>query len=46
MKDGMAEGIIRHEDNGRYYYNGNTQKPQAQQSEMPFEAPTNEEAPY
>ena len=46
MKDGMAEGIIRHETNGRYYYNGNTQKPQTQQNEMPFEAPTNEEAPY
>ena len=25
MKDGMAEGLIRHETNGRYYYNGISQ---------------------
>ena len=42
MKDGMAEGIIRHEDNGRYYYNGNTQKPQAEQQDMPFTENKNE----
>ena len=46
MKGGIAEGIIRHESNGRYYYNGNATKPQAEQSEMPFESPTNEEVPY
>jgi hypothetical protein len=47
MKDGMAEGLIRHEDNGRYYYNsGTSQQPKAEQQDMPFEAPTNEEAPY
>ena len=47
MKDGQAEGIIRHEDNGRYYYNsGAAQQPKAEQQDMPFEAPTNEEAPY
>ncbi len=43
MKDGQAEGIIRHEDNGRYYYNGNATKPQSEQAEMPFT--TNEEKP-
>ena len=42
MKDGQAEGIIRHEDNGRYYYNGNTQKPQAEQQDMPFTENKNE----
>ena len=36
LKDGIAEGLIRHEDNGRYYYNGNATKPQAEQAEMPF----------
>jgi len=47
MKDGMAEGIIRHETNGRYYYNGGAaQQPKAEQQDMPFDAPTNEEAPY
>jgi hypothetical protein len=39
MKDGMSEGIIRHESNGRYYYSG------IKQNEMPFEQ-TNEEVPY
>ena len=43
MKDGQAEGIIRHEDNGRYYYNhGTAQKPQAEQQDMPFTENKNE----
>ena len=42
MKDGIAEGLIRHEDNGRYYYNGNATKPQAEQAEMPFTENKNE----
>ena len=43
IKDGIAEGIIRHEDNGRYYYN--SQQPKTEEQQMPFE-PINEEAPY
>jgi hypothetical protein len=45
IKDGVAEGIIRREDNGRYYYNGNSQQSKAEEQQMPFE-PTDEEAPY
>jgi hypothetical protein len=45
MKDGMAEGLIRHETNGRYYYNGISQQPKAEQQQMPFEQ-NEEKAPF
>ena len=45
MKDGMAEGIIRHETNGRYYYNGITQQPKTEGQQMPFE-PNEEKLPF
>jgi hypothetical protein len=45
MKDGMAEGIIRHEDNGRYYYNGISQQHKAEEQQMPF-TQSDEKAPF
>jgi hypothetical protein len=45
MKDGKAEGIIRHETNGRYYYNGISQQPKAEGQQMPFE-PNEEKLPF
>jgi hypothetical protein len=45
MKDGQAEGIIYHHDNGRYYYNGIKPQPTAQEAEMPF-TQSDEEPPY
>jgi hypothetical protein len=45
MKDGMAEGIIRHEDNGRYYYSGVKPQQPAQEAEMPF-TQNNDKPPF
>ena len=45
MKDGMAEGLIRHEDNGRYYYNGISQQTKAEEQQMSF-TQSDEKAPF
>lgn len=45
IKDGIAEGIIRHEDNGRYYYCTQQPQPQPEQQQMPF-TENKEETPF
>jgi hypothetical protein len=45
MKDGQAEGIIYHHDNGRYYYSGVKPQQQAQEAEMPF-TQNNDKPPF
>jgi hypothetical protein len=43
----MESGIIYKTDNRKYHYNGlNKQAPNDEQQQMPFDAPSNEEAPY
>ena len=43
----MESGIIYKTDNRKYHYNGlNKQVPNDEQQQMPFDAPSNEEAPY
>ena len=45
MKDGQAEGIIYHHDNGRYYYSGVKPQQPAQEAEMPF-TQNNDKPPF
>jgi hypothetical protein len=43
----MESGIIYKTDNRKYHYNGlNKQAPNDEQQQMPFDSPSNEEAPY
>jgi hypothetical protein len=43
----MESGIIYKSDKRKYHYNGLTkQVPNDEEQEMPFEGPSNEEAPY